>query len=81
MSTYQAPLKEMHFLLETVAPLAELCTFPHFADATPDTVAAILEESAKFATEVLDTKVTARWAARACPCLRTLVAWECRARW
>ena len=54
MSTYQAPLKEMHFLLETVAPLAELCTFPHFADATPDTVAAILEESAKFATEVLD---------------------------
>ena len=54
MSTYQAPLKEMHFLLETVAPLAELCKLPHFADATPDTVAAILEESAKFASAVLD---------------------------
>lgn len=54
MSTYQAPLKEMHLLLETVAPIAELCKLPHFADATPDTVAAILEESAKFATEVLD---------------------------
>ncbi len=54
MSTYQAPLKEMHLLLETVAPLAELCELAHFADATPDTVAAILEESAKFASEVLD---------------------------
>ena len=54
MSVYHAPLKEMHLLLETVAPLAELCKLPRFSDATPDTVAAILEESAKFATEVLD---------------------------
>ncbi len=54
MSTYHAPLKDMHLLLETVAPISELCKLPHFADATPDTVTAILEESAKFATEVLD---------------------------
>ena len=54
MSIYQAPLKEMNLLLETVAPLSELCKLPHFADATPDTVAAILEESSKFATAVLD---------------------------
>jgi len=54
MSTYQAPLKEMQFLLETVAPIAQLAELPHFADATPDTVNAILDESAKFATEVLD---------------------------
>ncbi len=54
MSTYHAPLKEMQLLLETVAPISELCKLPHFADATPDTVSAILEESAKFATEVLD---------------------------
>jgi 3-(methylthio)propanoyl-CoA dehydrogenase len=54
MSTYHAPLKDMHLLLETVAPLGELCKLPHFADATLDTVSAILEESAKFATEVLD---------------------------
>ena len=54
MSTYQAPLKEMQLLLETVAPISELCKLPHFADATPDTVTAILEESAKFATGVLD---------------------------
>ncbi|TAG45904.1 MAG: acyl-CoA dehydrogenase [Betaproteobacteria bacterium] len=54
MSTYQAPLKEFQFLLETVAPLAELSKLEHFADATPDTVRAILEESAKFARDVLD---------------------------
>ena len=54
MSTYLAPLKEFQFLLETVAPIAELSKLPHFADATPDTVHAILEESAKFATNVLD---------------------------
>ena len=54
MSTYQAPLKEFQLLLETVAPIAELSKLPHFADATPDTVTAILEESAKFATNVLD---------------------------
>ncbi|MEO7253974.1 MAG: acyl-CoA dehydrogenase [Casimicrobium sp.] len=54
MSTYQAPLKEFQLLLETVAPIAELSALPHFEDATADTVTAILEESAKFATEVLD---------------------------
>ena len=54
MSNYQAPLNEFQFLLETIAPISELCALPHFADATPDTVAAILEESAKFAQDVLD---------------------------
>jgi 3-(methylthio)propanoyl-CoA dehydrogenase len=51
---YIAPLKEFQFLLETVAPIAALSTYEHFADATPDTVNAILEETAKFANEVLD---------------------------
>ena len=54
MSTYHAPLKEFQFLLETVAPIAELSKLAHFSDATPDTVHAILEESSKFATGVLD---------------------------
>jgi 3-(methylthio)propanoyl-CoA dehydrogenase len=51
---YIAPLKEFQFLLETVAPIDALAKTSHFADATADTVHAILEESAKFATEVLD---------------------------
>ncbi len=51
---YIAPLKEFQFLLETVAPIENLATTSHFADATADTVHAILDESAKFATEVLD---------------------------
>ncbi len=54
MSKYNAPLKEFQFLLETVAPIENLATTSHFADATADTVHAILEESSKFATEVLD---------------------------
>jgi 3-(methylthio)propanoyl-CoA dehydrogenase len=54
MSSYIAPLKEFQFLLETVAPIAELSKLDHFVDATSDTVTAILEESAKFASEVLD---------------------------
>jgi 3-(methylthio)propanoyl-CoA dehydrogenase len=52
--SYHAPLKEFQFLLDTIAPIAELSKTSHFADATPDTVSAILEESAKFANEVLD---------------------------
>lgn len=54
MSAYHAPTKEFKFLLETLAPLNELSALPHFAEATPDTVFAILDESAKFANEVLD---------------------------
>ncbi len=51
---YNAPLKEFQLLLETVAPIAELSKLEHFADATPDTVSAILDETSKFASEVLD---------------------------
>jgi 3-(methylsulfanyl)propanoyl-CoA dehydrogenase len=54
MSQYRAPLKEMHFVLNELAGLAQVGGLPGFEDATPDTVAAILDEAAKFATEVLD---------------------------
>jgi alkylation response protein AidB-like acyl-CoA dehydrogenase len=54
MSQYQAPLADMHFAMTELAGLDEIARLPGFEDATPDTVAAILEEAAKFATGVLD---------------------------
>jgi acyl-CoA dehydrogenase len=54
MSTYQAPLKDMRFVLNELAGLVEVAKLPGYQDATPDTVDAILEEASKFASEVLD---------------------------
>jgi len=54
MSQYRAPLEEMQFVMTELAGLDEVARLPGFEDATPDTVAAILEEASKFATEVLD---------------------------
>jgi alkylation response protein AidB-like acyl-CoA dehydrogenase len=54
MSTYQAPLKDMKFVLNELAGLSEVAKLPGYQDATPDTVDAILEEASKFASEVLD---------------------------
>src|SRR5438874_8817109 len=54
MSQYHAPLKEMQFVMNELAGLEQVGKLPGFEGATPDTVAAILAEAAKFATEVLD---------------------------
>src|SRR5690349_9565006 len=54
MSTYQAPLKDMKFVLHELAGLEEVAKLPGYGEASPDTVDAILEEAAKFATGVLD---------------------------
>ena len=54
MSAYQAPLKDMRFVLNELAGLSEVAKLPGYADATPDTVEAILEEASKFASGVLD---------------------------
>jgi 3-(methylthio)propanoyl-CoA dehydrogenase len=54
MSTYQAPLKDMKFVLNQLAGLSEVAKLPGYQEATPDTVEAILEEASKFASEVLD---------------------------
>ncbi|WP_172327217.1 acyl-CoA dehydrogenase [Mangrovicoccus sp. HB161399] len=51
--TYSAPLKDMQFILEELCGLDALAALPGLEDATPDTVAAILEEAGKFAGEVL----------------------------
>jgi len=54
MSAYTAPLKDMRFVLNELAGMAEVAKLPGYQDATPDTVDAILEEASRFATEVLD---------------------------
>ncbi len=54
MSAYHAPIRDMQFVLTELAGMPQVATLPGFEDATPDTVAAILEEAGKFATEVLD---------------------------
>ena len=52
--SYQAPLKDMRFVLNELAGLEAVAKLPGYQDATPDTVDAILEEASKFASEVLD---------------------------
>ena len=54
MSIYRAPLDEMKFVLNELAGLGQVAKLPGFEDAAPDTVAAVLDEAAKFATNVLD---------------------------
>jgi 3-(methylthio)propanoyl-CoA dehydrogenase len=54
MSAYVAPLKDMRFVLKELAGLDEVSKLPGYGEATPDTVNAILEESSKFASQVLD---------------------------
>ena len=54
MNPYHAPVAEMKFVMNELAGLGEIATLPGFEDATPDTVAAVLDEAAKFASEVLD---------------------------
>jgi len=54
MSTYRAPLSEILFVMNELAGLEQVAKLPGFEEATPDTVAAILDEAAKFATNVLD---------------------------
>ncbi|MGK5077847.1 acyl-CoA dehydrogenase [Janthinobacterium sp. HLX7-2] len=46
--SYQAPLKDMLFVMNELAGLADIHTLPGCEDATPDTAEAVLEENAKF---------------------------------
>jgi 3-(methylthio)propanoyl-CoA dehydrogenase len=54
MSTYHAPLQDMEFVMNELAGLAQIAALPGYEDATPDTVAAVLEEAGRFAADVLD---------------------------
>jgi acyl-CoA dehydrogenase len=52
MSEYQAPLRDMNFVINELAELDTLTALPGYEDATPDMVEAILEQAAVLATEV-----------------------------
>ncbi len=53
MSTYQAPLRDMQFVLRELAGVDEVAKLPGFED-TSDVWESILEEAGSFATGVLD---------------------------
>ncbi|HEX5779553.1 MAG TPA: acyl-CoA dehydrogenase C-terminal domain-containing protein [Xanthobacteraceae bacterium] len=53
MPTYKAPVDEALFLLNDVFHIERYGNIPGFAEATPDTVAAVLSEGGKFVEEVL----------------------------
>jgi hypothetical protein len=53
MPAYKAPVDDVLFLLNDVFQIERYNNLPGFADATPDTVEAILTEGAKFCEEVL----------------------------
>jgi len=51
--SYTAPLKDMAFVMNELAGLQALSELPGCEDASPDTAEAILEENAKFCSEVV----------------------------
>jgi len=53
MDGYRAPLDDVRFTLDHVVPLATLSSFPTFAHADAETLAALLEEAGRFAEEVV----------------------------
>ncbi|MFZ2628442.1 MAG: acyl-CoA dehydrogenase N-terminal domain-containing protein, partial [Rugosibacter sp.] len=53
MNGYNAPLQDMRFVLNELAGMAEVSRLPGYAEATPDVIDAILDESAKFTRDVL----------------------------
>ena len=53
MPRYDAPIRDMQFILHDVLSIQNYSNLPGFEEATPDLVNAILEEAGKFAKEVL----------------------------
>ena len=53
MPTYKAPLRDMRFLLNDVLRISEYSSLPGYSEASAETVDAILDSGAKFASEVL----------------------------
>jgi alkylation response protein AidB-like acyl-CoA dehydrogenase len=53
MSDYQAPVKDMLFVIRELAGLDGIGKLPGYEEATPDLVEAVLEEAAQLANEVV----------------------------
>jgi len=53
MTVYNAPTKDMQFVLNDVLQISKYSNLPGFSDASEDVVEAILEEGAKLAANVL----------------------------
>jgi len=53
MSEYRAPVRDMEFVINELAGLADIQALPGYEDATPDMVEAVLEGAAQLAGEVI----------------------------
>jgi 3-(methylthio)propanoyl-CoA dehydrogenase len=53
MPTYQPSLRDMMFVIEEIGELARISRLPGYDEASPDLVAAVLEEAGRFGAEVL----------------------------
>ncbi|AKM31529.1 acyl-CoA dehydrogenase [Pandoraea faecigallinarum] len=51
--SYQAPIKDMQFVMNELADLKSIAALPGYEDASPDVAQAVLEEAARFNQEVL----------------------------
>jgi acyl-CoA dehydrogenase len=53
MTTYVAPVRDIRFVLQELCALEEVAQLPGLEEATPDLVAAVLEEASRLSEEVL----------------------------
>ncbi|VVD86474.1 3-methylmercaptopropionyl-CoA dehydrogenase [Pandoraea iniqua] len=51
--SYQAPIKDMQFVMNELADLSSIAALPGYEDASPELAQAVLEEAARFNQEVL----------------------------
>ena len=53
MPSYKAPVRDARFIINQVLDIGSRSDLPGFGAASPDLVATVLEESGKFAAEVV----------------------------
>src|SRR3982751_148198 len=59
MPIYTAPVRETRFVLEDVLDIGRYSNLAGFSNATPDLIAAILEEAGRFCEEALQARTRA----------------------